>query len=232
MVIGLWGHACFSCQCQTERNENRADVICNIFTFSHTEIDSVITAVSKQLSHCRRSWNIFFFSRLTPASSIPTGWTVYPSSYLTCFPWIRARRQRLTMFHEVLFSYRIRFRAMATCEWQLSQQRLCFGGNKEYKSGPVFSCLWSKWGGVQTQSGIVVNLPQGCAEGLLRVCLFVLCVTAVKQSGNNLLFRWLTSFYRCCSLSFLACVAQPLLSLRESDTNQIHFLCVTVGYMK
>lgn len=61
MVIGLWGHACFSCQCQTERNENRADVICNIFTFSHTEIDSVITAVSKQLSHCRRSWNIFFF---------------------------------------------------------------------------------------------------------------------------------------------------------------------------
>lgn len=35
---------------------------------------------------------------------------------LTCFPWIRARRQRLTIFHEVLFSYRIRFRAMATCE--------------------------------------------------------------------------------------------------------------------
>lgn len=52
------------------------------------------------------------------------------TSYLTCFPWIRARRQRLTMFHEVLFSYRIRFSAMATCEWQLSQQRLCFGEKK------------------------------------------------------------------------------------------------------
>lgn len=54
-------------------------------------------------------------------------------SYLTCFPWIRTRRQSLTMFHEVLFSYRIRFKAIATCEWQLSQQRLCFEEDKEYK---------------------------------------------------------------------------------------------------
>lgn len=55
-------------------------------------------------------------------------------SYLTCFPWMRARRQRLTMFHEVLFSYRIRFRAIATCEWQLSQHRLCFGEDNIIKN--------------------------------------------------------------------------------------------------
>lgn len=48
------------------------------------------------------------------------------------------------MFQEVLFSYRIRFRAMATCEWQLSQQRLCWGENKEYKSLLVFPLSWIK----------------------------------------------------------------------------------------
>lgn len=45
--------------------------------------------------------------------------------HLTCLPWIRDRRHRFTMFQEVLLSYRIRFSAMATWEWQLSQQMLC-----------------------------------------------------------------------------------------------------------
>lgn len=36
-----------------------------------------------------------------------------------------------TMFHEVLLSYFIKFKARATWEWQLSQQRLCWNTNRD-----------------------------------------------------------------------------------------------------
>lgn len=48
------------------------------------------------------------------------------NTHLTCFPLMKDSTHRLTMFQEVLLSYRIRFKAMATWEWQLSKHRLCF----------------------------------------------------------------------------------------------------------
>lgn len=98
----------------------------------------------------RNSWIFFFFLLLllllrvnqpNPSQQFPAQAGRVAPSHLTCFPWMRARRQRLTMFHEVLFSYRIRFRAMATCEWQLSQQRLCFEEDREDKWWRHFDCV-------------------------------------------------------------------------------------------
>jgi len=46
-------------------------------------------------------------------------------THLTYLPWRIMRKHSVIMFHDVLPSYFIRLRAYATCEWQLSQQRLC-----------------------------------------------------------------------------------------------------------
>lgn len=92
------------------------------------------------------------------------------SAHLTCFPWIRARAQRLTMFHEVLFSYRIRFSAMATWEWQLSQQRLCFWG----KSGVISIIEALKWQRVALVYHSVLVLLRGIVNG---------CIPGVGAAG-------------------------------------------------
>jgi len=43
------------------------------------------------------------------------------------------------MFQEVLLSYLIKFKARATCEWQLSQQRLCW--NRKRRTALGTPCL-------------------------------------------------------------------------------------------
>ena len=44
---------------------------------------------------------------------------------LTYFPLNNIRKQSVTMFHLLLWSYSMVLRALATWLWQLSQQRLC-----------------------------------------------------------------------------------------------------------
>jgi hypothetical protein len=48
---------------------------------------------------------------------------------LTCFPLKNTKKQSLIMFQDDEFLYFIIFNAQATCEWQLSQQRLCLKRN-------------------------------------------------------------------------------------------------------
>ena len=45
---------------------------------------------------------------------------------LTYFPLINIRKAKITIFHDVDRLYAIRFNAFATCEWQLSQHKLCW----------------------------------------------------------------------------------------------------------
>lgn len=80
------------------------------------------------------------------------------------------------MFQLVLLLYRIRFRASATCEWQLSQQRLCW----RHKS----SWVRLGWG-----EGKGDSLPPGPTYHAVLVffrCIVHSCVPCVGPTGIHL----------------------------------------------